>query len=161
MMIFCLVGTNPYSFTRLVSYVDETLGPKYNVTIQLGNTSYSPKYSNFFKFRKRSDILNLINKSDIVITQGGFGSMNDALSCNKNLIAVPRLIELNESQDDQKELVEYYNSKNFLVACYDVSEIDLIINQFKNNQIFLKKYEPESKLKVKDLIESFLNDNQL
>ena len=114
MTILCLVGTNPYSFERLISYVDKTLGTKYNVIIQLGNTSYSPKNSVFFKYRKRSEILKLIKKADIVITQGGFGSMRDVLSCNKKLIAVPRLIELNECQGDQKELVEYYASKNYL-----------------------------------------------
>ena len=161
MTILCLVGTNPYSFIRLISYVDNTLGPKYNVIIQVGNTSYSPKSSDFFKFRKRSDVLNLINKADIVITQGGFGSIRDVLSYNKKLIAVPRSIELNECQDDQKELVEYFASKNYLVSCYDVNNINNIINQFNNNQITLRKYEPESKLKVKDIIETYLNDNQI
>lgn len=159
MMILCLVGTNPYSFTRLVSYVDKTLGPNYNVTIQLGNTSYTPKYSDFFKFKNRADILKLIKKADIVITQGGFGSINDVLSFNKKLIAVPRLIELNESLDDQNELVEYYSSKNFLVACHNVKNIDFIINEFKNNQISLRQYEPVSKFKVKDLIEKYLDYN--
>lgn len=158
MIILCLVGTNPYSFDRLVSYVDKTLGPNHDVIIQLGNTSFSPNHSDFFKYRKRSDIINLINKADIVITQGGFGSMRDVLSCNKNLIAVPRLIELNECQDDQKELVDYYASKNYLVACNDVKNINNIIKQFDNNQIFLRKYEPESKLKVKALVETYLND---
>ena len=161
MTILCLVGTNTYSFTRLVTYVDKKLGPRYNVIIQLGNTSYSPKHSTFFKFRKRSEILNLINKANIVITQGGFGSMRDVLSFNKNLIAVPRSIELNECQDDQRELVEYYASKNYLVACDDVKNINKIINQFNNNKISLKKYEPESEFKAKDFVEEYLNDNQI
>lgn len=159
MKILCLVGTNPYSFERLVSYVDNTLGPKYDVIIQLGNTPYIPKSSDFFKFRKRSDILKLIYNSDIVITQGGFGSMKDVLSCNKNLIAVPRSIQLNECQDDQSELVEYYASKKYLVACNDVKNIDNVINQFNHNQISLKKYEPESKNKAKDFVETYLNEN--
>ena len=161
MMILCLVGTNPYSFTRLVSYVDKKLGPKHNVIIQLGNTSYVPKHSDFFKFRKRTEILKLINESDIIISQGGFGSMNDVLSCKKNLIAVPRLIELNESQDDQNELVKYYDSKNFLVACYKVEDIDSIIKKFENNEINLKEYEPESDVKVRDIIKTYLNDNKI
>lgn len=161
MIILCLVGTNPYSFDRLVSYVDKNLGPNHDVTIQLGNTSYSPNHSDFFRYKKRSDIIKLINKADIVITQGGFGSMRDVLNCNKNLIAVPRLIELNECQDDQKELVDYYASKNYLVACDDVKNINYIINQFNNDQIFLRKYEPESKLKVKDLIKTYLDNHEI
>ena len=87
--------------------------------------------------------------------------MRDVLSFNKNLIAVPRSIELNECQDDQRELVEYYASKNYLVACDDVKNINKIINQFNNNKISLKKYEPESEFKAKDFVEEYLNDNQI
>ena len=75
------------------------------------------------------------------------------------MIAVPRSIQLNECQDDQSELVEYYASKKYLVACNDVKNIDNVINQFNHNQISLKKYEPESKTKAKDFVETYLNEN--
>lgn len=161
MMILCLTGTNPYSFERLVSYVDQVLGSKYNVVIQLGNTNYKPHYAECFDFCERSKIIELIDKADLIITQGGYGSMTDVLTRGKKLIAVPRLTALNESQDDQKELVDYFASKNFLVSCYEISKLNELVNKLINNQFILEPFEPESEIKVKDLIEDFLNHLKL
>ena len=161
MMILCLTGTNPYSFERLVSYVDQVLGPKYKVVIQLGNTKYKSHYGECFDFCKRSKVIELIDKADLIITQGGYGSMTDVLTRGKKLIAVPRLTALNESQDDQKELVDYYASKNFLVSCYEIEKLEVLVSQFDKNQIILKPFKPESDKKIKDLIEDFLNKLKL
>lgn len=161
MMILCLTGTNPYSFERLVSYVDQVLASKYNVVIQLGNTKYKPLYAEFFDFCKKAKVIELIDKADLIITQGGYGSMTDALTREKKLIAVPRLKELNESQDDQRELVDYYASKNYLVSCYEIEKLESIVNQLNKNQIILEPFKPESDKKVKEFIEIFLNNSKL
>ena len=161
MTILCLTGTNPYSFERLVSYVDQVLASKYNVVIQLGNTKYKPHYAEFFDFCKKPKVIELIDKSDIIITQGGYGSMTDVLTREKKLIAVPRQKELNESQDDQTELVDYYASKNFLVSCYEIEKLESLVIQLNKNQIVLKPFKPESDKKVKDFIEIFLNNLKL
>ena len=161
MMILCLTGTNPYSFERLVSYVDQVLGTQYNVVIQLGNTKYKPYYAECFDFCERSKVIELIDKADLIITQGGYGSMTDVLTRGKRLIAVPRLTALNESQDDQKELVDYYTSKNFLISCYEIEKLEVLVSQLDKNQIILKPFKPESDKKIKDLIEDFLNKLKL
>jgi UDP-N-acetylglucosamine transferase subunit ALG13 len=161
MMILCLTGTNPYSFKRLVFYVDQVLGPNHSVVIQLGNTKYKPKYAECFDFCEKSKVVELIDKADLIITQGGYGSMTDVLTRGKKLIAVPRLIALNESQDDQKELVDYYASKNFLLSCYEIEKLEGLVSQVNNNQIIFKPFKPESDKKVKDLIEDFLNNLEL
>ena len=156
-MILCLTGTNPYSFKRLVFYVDQVLGPNHSVVIQLGNTEYKPKYAESFDFCERLKLIELIDKADLIITQGGYGSMTDVLTRRKKLIAVPRLKELNESQDDQKELVDYYAIKNFLLSCYEIDKLEGLVSDLKNNNI-LKPFKPESEIKVKDIIEDFLNN---
>lgn len=161
MMILCLTGTNPYSFERLVSYVDQVLGSKYNVVIQLGNTKYKSHHAECFDFCERSKVIELIDKADLIITQGGYGSMTDVLTRGKKLIAVPRLRALNESQDDQKELVDYYASKNFLISCYEIEKLEVLVSQLDKNQIILKPFKPESDKKIKDLIEDFLNKLKL
>ena len=161
MMILCLTGTNPYSFLRLVSYVDKHLGPKFKVVIQLGNTRYNTKFSESFDYCRRDRVFDLIEEADLIITQGGYGSMTDVLTKNKKLIAVPRSIKLNEAQDDQNELVEYYASKNFLLPCFDVENLENLVNKLINNEIVLTQYKPESDNKVKDLIEDYLNNLKL
>lgn len=161
MMILCLTGTNPYSFKRLVSYVDQVLGSKYKIVIQLGCTKYKPHYAECFDFCERSKLIDLIDTADLIITQGGYGSMTDVLTRKKKLIAVPRLKELNESQDDQKELVDYYANKNFLVSCYEIEKLEGLVSQLNKNQIILKPFKPETEAKVKDIIEDFLNNLEL
>jgi UDP-N-acetylglucosamine transferase subunit ALG13 len=156
MMILCLTGTNPYSFERLVSYVDQVLGSKYNVVIQLGNTKYKSRYSECFDFCERSKIFELIDKADLIITQGGYGSMTDVLTRGKKLIAVPRLNDLNESQDDQKELVDYYASKNFLLSCYEIEKLEGLVIELLNKNFIPKPFKPDSEIKVKEIVEDFL-----
>ena len=85
MMILCLTGTNPYSFLRLVSYVDKVLGVKHKVIIQLGNTRFDAKNSICFDFCERKKIFNLIYEADVVITQGGYGSITDVLMRGKEI----------------------------------------------------------------------------
>jgi len=161
MKILCLTGTNPYSFLRLISYVDKVLGSKHNVIIQLGNTEYISQFANCFHYCDRTKIFELIDKSDIVITQGGYGSMTDVLSRGKKLIAVPRSMDLNESRDDQKELVDYYAKKNFLIPCYKVQKLESLVIKLFKNEIVLKTFKPDSDQKVKDLIEKYLNNLKL
>ena len=113
-MILCLLGTNPYDFSRLAKAVDDLAANlEENVYIQLGNTKYIPKNCKYFDFASKNEIENLMKKADIVITQGGYGSITDAILLNKKVIAIPRLKELEEAQDDQLELVKYYDSKKY------------------------------------------------
>ena len=157
MKILCLTGTNPYSFERLVSAVDNDLGKKHEVHIQLGNTNYNCKFSKTFDFCSREEILKQISNSDIIITQGGFGSISDALSFGKKIIAVPRLIDLNECQDNQIEIVDYYAKKNFLVPCYDVNNLMKFVSDLTNGNIKLANHIPETDIKISDIISKYLN----
>ena len=161
MMILCLTGTNPYSFERLIKYVDVELGSKHQVKIQIGNTECKPEYSEFFNFCDRDEIFSLINKADVVISQGGYGSMMDVLSLKKTLIAVPRYKELNESQDHQKELVDYFAQKGFLIPCYKIEDLKELVEKAFRDEFKLVPYKTESDLKVSEIIKNFITDNNL
>ena len=157
MKILCLTGTNPYSFIRLVSYVDKNLGPKYDVTIQLGNTDYTPKFSTYFSFCERDNIIKLIKSSDLVITQGGYGSIMDVLNFKKKIIAIPRLIELNESRDNQKELVEYFSEKKFIIPCYNIEKLSHLVSEIFLGKLKVRFYQPDTEIKINQIIEDYLD----
>jgi len=158
-MILCLVGTNPYDFSRLVKAVDN-LAIKLDmpVVVQVGNTGYKPKNCEYFKFKAKKEVANLLKHSDLVISQGGYGSMTDAIMLNKKLIAVPRIIDFNESQDNQVELVEYYESKGYLQACYDIKLLEQIVYKALNNKFVFKTYIRETEVTVSSIIKGFLNE---
>ena len=157
MTILCLTGTSHYQFNRLVKSVDETLGPKYSVIIQLGNTIYKVKYSESFNFCKKNELIKLITKADIIITQGGYGSMIDSLLLNKKVIAVPRKLELNETLHDQTEHVEYLSAKEFLIGCYNTANLSSLVIKLMSNQVKLSSFKPESEVKIKTIVEDFIN----
>ena len=158
-MILCLVGTNPYDFTRLVKAVDEiALNLNIQVVIQTGNTKYKPKNCEYFSFKAKEDVSKLMNKAELVISQGGYGSMTDAIMLNKKLVAVPRSIEFNESQDNQVELVAYYESKGYLQACYNIEKLENIVLDALSDKFIFNKYERETNTKASSIIKDFLNE---
>ncbi|MDB4792971.1 hypothetical protein OAG91_01955 [bacterium] len=161
MKILCLTGTNPYSFSRLVSFVDQVLGPKHQVVIQLGNTEYEPIYSECFDFLEKSKVESFISEADIVITQGGYGSMTDVLNRGKMLIAAPRLMGLGESKDDQTELVDFYAKKNYLLPCYDIENLEDLVNKLADGKVKLTAFKSETGCKINSLIEDYLNSLNL
>lgn len=158
-MILCLVGTNPYDFSRLVKKLDE-VSPQLNmpVIVQIGYTKYKPINCEHFSFKPKEEVKKLMQKAELIVTQGGFGSMTDAIMMHKRLIAVPRLIELKESQDNQVELVEYFESKGYLKACYNIEEFEGIIKHTLENKFTFKKYKRETNIKVSKIIKTFFNE---
>ena len=127
-VIFVMVGTNPYSFDRLVRSVDSLAAQyKWDVYIQLGHTSYIPKNCRYDAFVTREQMQDNISKSELVICHGGFGSIRDALAYNKPIVTVPRKPELNESQDYQEEMVKELEENNYLLAVYDIDDLEKTI----------------------------------
>ena len=158
-MILCLVGTNPYNFTRLVKAVDEiALKLDMPVIIQIGNTKYEPVNCEYFSFKAKEEVFQLMKRSELVITQGGYGSMTDAIMLRKKVIAVPRKIEFKESQDNQTELVEFYESKGYLQSCYKIEKLESIVLDTLANKFIFNEYKRETNIKVSSIIKDFLND---
>jgi UDP-N-acetylglucosamine transferase subunit ALG13 len=156
-LILCLIGTSPYSFERLVKKVDETIANDNIVFIQIGHTAYKPKNCNFTKFVENTKLLEMIKGADLIITQGGYGSMMDAIQLNKKVIAIPREEKYKELIGNQSELVEYFASKKYVAGCYDIEMLEALVNRCMNNEVKFKKFIPESATLISVEIERYLN----
>lgn len=153
MKILVLLGTNPYSFTRLVYAVERYLSKDHEVSIQLGSTKFQSENMDLFQFASRNKILDYIENSDLVIAQGGFGSIKDVLSKNKPLIAVPRIQEYGECLDNQLELVNSLASKNYILACLNVDNLPSMVRLFDKGEVCLNRFgENEEVLKISDVL---------
>lgn len=132
-MILVLVGTNPYSFSRLVRSVDEcALASGEEFFVQLGHTDYIPQHAAFERFLEKPRIEEKIRQAELVITQGGFGSIADCLIAGKTVIAVPRKPELNESTDRQEELVLEMEKLGRVIAVFEIEELPRAIQKARN-----------------------------
>ncbi|BAV33904.1 glycosyl transferase [Sulfuricaulis limicola] len=127
-MIVAMVGTGPDSFDRLVRPLDELAGKNgWEVFIQLGHTRYEPRHCRFERFVERDVLLRLIGQAELVITQGGYGGIRDALQFDKPILAVPRYPALKESPDQQEEMVRAMEKKGYLIGLYDINGLETAI----------------------------------
>lgn len=127
-MIVAMVGTGPDSFDRLVRPLDELAGRNgWDVFIQLGHTRYEPRHCKFERFVERDVLLRLIEQAALVITQGGYGGIRDALQFDKPILAVPRYPALKESPDHQDEMVRAMEKEGYLIGLYDIKELETMI----------------------------------
>ncbi|MBU5687978.1 MAG: beta-1,4-galactosyltransferase [Candidatus Aenigmarchaeota archaeon] len=132
-MIFVTVGTNQFSFNRLIKKIDELIRDgkiKEEVVIQIGHSTYEPKHAKWFRFESYEKIKELTSKSRIVITHGGVGSILTALMYKKTVIAVPRMKIFNEHVDDhQVELVKELSKDGKIIAVFDIDKLQDAINK--------------------------------
>lgn len=126
-MIFVTVGTHTKPFDRLLKEVDRLVKEKKikeKVIMQIGNSTYKPKYTKYFKFTTSDEIDKLNKKANVVITHGGAGSLLKALGYEKKIVAVPRLKKFDEHVNDhQIEIVRELEKSGKILAVYDINNL--------------------------------------
>ena len=166
-MILVLLGTQDKSFKRLLKAVDKEIengNIKEKVVAQVGHTKYKSKNMEIFDFIEPGKLHNLIDKSSVVITHGGVGSILDCLERDKPVIAAPRLSKYKEhTNDHQVQIVDEFEKEGYLLALRDYNKLGSLIKEAKKFKP--KKYKSNNKNFVKlldDYIEktnniSFIN----
>lgn len=104
-MIFVTVGTHEQSFNRLIIKIDDLIEKHIideEVIIQVGYSTYNPKYAKFVPFINYSKMEELIKKARIVITHGGPASFMNVISMGKKPIVVPRQLKFKEHINDHQ-----------------------------------------------------------
>ncbi|MCR6514900.1 MAG: PssE/Cps14G family polysaccharide biosynthesis glycosyltransferase [Clostridium sp.] len=138
-MIFVILGTHELSFVRLLNYL-EKMDIKEEVVIQSGNTPFTSKKYKVIPFLAQGEFDEYINKSDLVITHGGVGSIFTAFKYNKKVITMPRLSKYNEHNDDhQLEICEKFDREGYTKNCTDYDTLEKSIKTYKD--IEFKKYK--------------------
>lgn len=128
-MIVAMVGTGPDSFDRLIRPLDQLAGKHgWDVFIQLGHACYEPKNCRFERFVERDTLLQMIESAEMVITQGGYGGIRDALLFDKPIVAVPRYPRLHEAPDHQDELIHAMEQQGYLIGVYDIDNLEAAIS---------------------------------
>ncbi len=102
-MIFVTVGTHEQQFNRLVKYMDLwAKGHDEKVVVQIGFSTYEPKYCKWRKLFAYKEMEKLVNNARIVITHGGPSSFIAPLQIGKTPIVVPRKKEFDEHVNDHQ-----------------------------------------------------------
>lgn len=142
-MIFVTLGTQDKSFKRLLDTIAleiEKGNIKEEVIVQAGFTKYQSEKMKIVESLSKDEFEKTMRDASLVITHGGVGSILTALKYNKKVIAVPRLVKYNEhTNDHQKEIVNEFSKKGYILALKDLTKFDKVLEKSKNFKP--KKYE--------------------
>ena len=158
-MILVMLGTQNNSFHRLLEEIDNLIEKgiiKEEVVVQAGHTKYESRNMKIFSLVPLEKLEKLIEKADLIITHGGVGSITLSLKKEKRVIAIPRLHEYHEHVNNhQKEIVETFNEKGYIIGIQDVKELEEALNRAKSFEP--KKYYSNNKKMLK-IIEDFIDN---
>ena len=150
-MILVLLGTQNNRFHRLLEEIERL------VIVQAGYTKYITKKMKIFDFMTKEELEEWQNKADLVITHGGVGSILQAITKQKKVIAIPRLHEYGEHVNDhQKEIVELFHQKGYIIGIQRVEELQKAIQQIDT---FEPKRYQQNHDKMLKIIEDFIEQN--
>ena len=157
-MIFVTVGTHDQGFERLVRKIDELVESKKikeRVVIQTGYTEYKPRKCKWFKFVSPEEFEKMCEKSDLIITHAGVGSIMTCLKLGKIAIVVPRLKKFDEHRDDhQLQITRELEKQGKILAVYDIDKLEKII--LKARTWKPKRLSKENK--ILSLVENYLKN---
>ncbi|KKW72069.1 hypothetical protein VN96_1513 [Lactococcus cremoris] len=154
-MIFVTVGTHEQPFNRLIQKIDELVRDgqiKDDVFMQIGYSTYEPKYTKWASVIGYNDMTAYFNKADIVITHGGPSTYMQVLQHGKIPIVVPRQEKFGEHiNDHQLRVSKQVIKKGYpLILCEDVSALKICIERSRirtdefiksNNKNFISNFK--------------------
>ncbi len=135
-MILVLLGTFPLQFQRPLIELEKLLKDGIisdKVIVQNGHTKFESKFMTFRPFMSLEELLSYYAEADLIITQGGTGSILKGFKANKKIIAIARLAKNEESVDDhQLELVNEFESRNYLIGWHEGDKLQDLIHKAEN-----------------------------
>lgn len=131
MKILCSIGTHSQDFSRMAKAVDELAGRMTDVdfVVQTGVTRYNFQYvNNHFDFCPKERMERLMDEADVLILQGGWGGMEEAVDNGKRCVVIPR-IEGPEHVHDQEQLVRKMDALGCVIGCFDEKELEACVHK--------------------------------
>lgn len=135
-MILVLLGTFPLQFPRPLLALEKLLNERIisdEIIVQNGHTIFESRFMTFKPFMGLDELLSYYEKADLIITQGGTGSILKGLKANKKIIAIARLAKYEESVDDhQLELVDEFEKQKYLIGWHEGDSLQELIKKVKD-----------------------------
>lgn len=140
-MIFVILGTQKFSFDRIVKEVNRLVANgtiKEKVIIQSGTTDVESRLDGLVEvipFMEKKVFESYIEKAEYIICHGGTGAIISSIKAHKKVISVARLEKYNEHVDNhQLEIVDEFTSSQ-LILSGGVTDLERLINE-------LAEFEP-------------------
>lgn len=130
-MIFASLGTMDMPFYRMAKAVDEFAAiSEEEVVVQTGHTDYNYKNAHTFKFCTKEEMQHYISEASILILQGGWGAISEAMEQGKRIVVIPRH-DKTEHIHDQFQLVDKLDSLGCVIAVRDENDLTEAVEKAK------------------------------
>ncbi|MCD8235733.1 MAG: glycosyl transferase family 28 [Prevotellaceae bacterium] len=131
-MIFVSLGTMDMPFVRMAKAVDELAATiDDEVVVQTGHTHYDYQYAKAFDFCTKDEMLNYIANANILILQGGWGAISEAMEQRKRIVVIPRQ-EGAEHIHDQFQLIRKLDSMGCIIGVFDERKLPEAIEEARH-----------------------------
>ncbi len=160
-MIFLTVGNHFQGFERLLEKVDE-MAPRipHEIVVQKGYSKYIPKNTKYFDFVPANTAMEYVQKSDLVISHAGMGTIILCKTYGTPLIIFPRRKKYGEHVNDHQmeiaRVLEEREDKNIYIV-YEEYQLEQKIREVvgKREMAELENKGKENLIKtIKEFIES-------
>lgn len=153
-MIFASLGTMDMPFYRMAKAVDEFAATTVEeVIVQTGYTDYEYKYAKAFTFCTKEEMAQYISKASVLILQGGWGAISEAMEMHKKIVVIPRY-DKTEHIHDQFQLVRKLDSLGCVIGVFDETELQEAIKQAESFE-FKQIKKGNAELVIKEKLNSW------
>ena len=122
-MIFASLGTMDMAFERMGRAVDVFAATvDEEVIVQTGYTHYVYKHAKPFGFCTKDEMQTYIDRASILILQGGWGAISEAMEKRKRIVVIPRY-DKTEHIHDQFQLIRKLDSLGCVIGVFDEREL--------------------------------------
>lgn len=132
-MIFASLGTMDMPFYRMAKAVDDFAAiTEDKVIVQTGHTPYL--YNNIeksFDFCTKDEMQKYIADADILILQGGWGAISEAMEKKKRIVVIPRY-DKTEHIHDQFQLIRKLDSLGCVIGVFDEKELPAAVEKARS-----------------------------
>ncbi|TCK84949.1 glycosyltransferase [Albibacterium bauzanense] len=138
--IFVTIGTQ-VPFDRLISAMDEIVGQlneslTLHVFAQTVSSKYKPKNMEWTSFMSPSEFNRHLNEADLIVAHAGMGTIISALTLDKPIIVLPRLLIHNEIRSDhQISTCRTFDKLKYVHVIYNESELKTKVEDILTEKI--------------------------
>ena len=116
-------------FYRMAKAVDEFAATtEEEVVVQTGYTDYEYKYAKAFNFCTKKDMAHYISIASVLILQGGWGAISEAMEMRKRIVVIPRH-DKTEHIHDQFQLIRKLDSLGCVIGVFDEKNLSEAIKR--------------------------------
>lgn len=122
-MIFASLGTMDMPFVRMARAVDLlAASTDEEVIVQTGWTDYEYKHAKAFKFCTKDEMQQYIDRASLLIMQGGWGAISEAMEKHKRMVIIPRY-DKTEHIHDQFQLIRKLDEQGCVIGVFDEKDL--------------------------------------